>query len=145
MKVNYLLEHPLSAVPTYGSDQAAGADVTAASVKKIDNGFFGIFALYEYDTGVIIEVPRGYYAMLVARSSVSKLLMWLANGIGIIDSDYRGTVRVRFRNIFGKPKYNVGDRVGQLILAKRYIFQWNKVDSLQYTERGEGGFGSTGV
>lgn len=144
MKVNYLLEHPLSEVPTYGSDQAAGADITAVSVKKLDNGFFGLFSLYEYDTGVILEIPRGYYAMLVARSSVSKLLMWLANGIGIIDSDYRGTVRVRFRTIFGKPKYNIGDRVAQLVLAKRYVFHWNKIDSIEITERGEGGFGSTG-
>lgn len=144
MKVNILLEHPKSQIPTYGSGEAAGVDITAVSIKKIDNGSFGLFPCYEYDTGVILEIPRGYFADLRARSSISKKLMWLANGVGTIDSDYRGTVRARFRSIFGLGKYKVGERIGQLVLQKRYVFGFEVITKLTETSRGEGGFGSTG-
>jgi dUTP pyrophosphatase len=141
MKVNILLDSPKAKIPDYETPGAAGVDMTCVSRKKIKGG---LFPLYEYDTGIIMEIPRGYFALLCARSSVSKLLMWLANGVGIVDSDYRGTIRFRFRSIFGLGKYNVGDRVGQSILMKRNKFDFNLVAKVSSSQRGDGGFGSTG-
>jgi dUTP pyrophosphatase len=141
MKVKVLLDNPKATLPNYETEGAAGVDMTCVSRKKIKGG---LFPLYEYDTGVKMEIPKGYFAMLAARSSVSKLLMWLANGVGIVDSDYRGTIRFRFRSIFGLGKYNVGDRIGQAILLKRNKFDWELVAQLGGTKRGKGGFGSTG-
>lgn len=144
MKVSILLAHSDSVLPKYESADAAGVDLRAATVSKIDSGFFGMFPMYEYDTGLVMEIPKGYYGKLVPRSSISKGLRWLANSVGIIDADYRGTIRVRIRHIFGKDKYKVGDAMAQLILQKRYVFNWNATDITSDTERGEGGFGSTG-
>lgn len=141
MRINYKKEYGNAKTPEYATTGAAGADITAASVKRIKGG---LFPLYEYDTGISVAIPQGYFAMLAARSSVSKLLMWLANGVGIIDSDYRGTIRARYRSIFGLGKYKVGDRVGQIILMRRNLFEFNEVADHDSTDRGEGGFGSTG-
>lgn len=141
MKVNFKKEISNAKTPEYATVGAAGADITAASVKRIKGG---LLPLYEYDTGISVAIPIGYYGMLVPRSSVSKLLMWLANSVGIIDSDYRGTIRARYRSILGLGKYKVGDRVGQIVLMKRNKFDFIQVDTHDTTVRGEGGFGSTG-
>lgn len=141
MKVNITLDSG-AVLPKYETAGAAGVDMVCASITKIKGG---LFPLYEYNTGISMEIPIGYFALLAARSSVSKLLMWLANGVGIVDSDYRGTIRFRYRSIFGLGKYKVGDRVGQAILLRRNLFNFNQVDKLMTTRRGEGGFGSTGV
>lgn len=139
MKVDIKLELGAE-VPKYETAGAAGVDMKCISIKKIKGG---LFPLFEYDTGISLDIPMGYFAMLAARSSVSKLLMWLANGVGIVDSDYRGTVRFRFRSILGLGKYKVGDRVGQAILIKRNLFTFNLVERLSESNR-IGGFGSTG-
>lgn len=141
MRVNLKKEHGNAKTPEYATTGAAGADVYAASITRIKGG---LLPLYEYDTGISLEIPTGYFAMLVPRSSVSKLLMWLANSVGIIDSDYRGTIRARYRSIFGLGKYKVGQAVGQIVLMKRNIFEFNETVSLEETVRGNGGFGSTG-
>lgn len=132
---------PGAEVPFYASEGAAGADMKCVSITKIKGG---LIPLYEYDTGVAMKIPKGFFAMLCARSSVSKLLMWLANGVGIVDSDYRGTIRFRFRSIFGLGKYAIGDRVGQAILLRKNTFEFKVMDTLEESSRGEGGFGSTG-
>ncbi len=141
MKVNFTRKDKSIDIPQYETSGAAAVDFKAWSIKKIKGG---LIPLYEYDTGISAEVPNGYFIQLASRSSVSKLLMWLANGIGIIDSDYRGTIRFRFRSILGLGKYKVGERIGQGILLKRNIIQWNELEELSSTERGEGGFGHTG-
>jgi len=141
MKVPYLLVHENAVLPVYSSAEAAGADMTAVSIKKIKGG---LIPLYEYDTGVAINIPKGYFGMLAARSSVSKKLMWLANGVGVIDSDYTGTIRLRFRSILGLGKYEVGERIGQLLLVRRNVAEFGEVKKLSKTVRGSGGFGHTG-
>jgi dUTP pyrophosphatase len=140
MKVNILLGKGAK-MPKYETTGAAGVDMVCASVKKIKGG---LFPLYEYNTEIAMEIPVGFFALLAARSSVSKLLMWLANGVGIVDSDYRGTIRFRYRSIFGLGKYAVGDRVGQAILMRRNKFDFSEVAQLDSSSRGEGRFGSTG-
>lgn len=151
MKVNILLKYPNATVPTYESEGAAAVDIRCVSVERIKTGtglfsklVDNLFPLYEYDTGIVMEVPVGYFVQLAARSSVSKFLMWLANGIGVIDSDYRGTIRYRYRSIFGVNGYFVGEKVGQAILMRRNLFEFNEVKEVSETKRGTGGFGSTG-
>lgn len=133
-------------IPEYQTTGAACFDLVAASehVPPID-AFSG--PMVEYDTGLVFEIPKGYVGLVFPRSSITtKTSLLLGNGVGIIDSDYRGTIKFQYRNInstMGK-KYNVGDRIGQMMImpipAVNLVFSEN----LSETERGESGFGSTG-
>lgn len=138
MKV--ILSNDSSYYPKYHSKYAAGVDLYATSVKK-KKGF--LFPLYEYKTGIKMEIPNGFFAMVTPRSSISKKFLMLANSVGIIDSDYRGEIILKFRGLLGYKPYKIGDRIGQMILLRRSLFEFEK-GSLTSTERGEGGFGSTG-
>jgi dUTP pyrophosphatase len=100
---------------------------------------------YVYLTGIAVEIPEGYVGLVYPRSSVSKTSMLLANGVGVIDSGYRGEIMLKYRRLEGKSGiYTTGDRVGQLMVVKRPEVELVVVDELSSTERGEGGFGSTG-
>ncbi|TXT66070.1 MAG: Deoxyuridine 5'-triphosphate nucleotidohydrolase [Promethearchaeota archaeon] len=121
----------------------------------------------EYKTGIAIEIPEGYWAAIFPRSSVSKKTLVLANSVGVIDEQYRGEVRLRFKFVHNTnytpsrigsvhnrdtiytsddngELYNKGDKIGQLVFFKRYDFDIEEVEELNNTQRGEGGFGSTG-
>jgi dUTP pyrophosphatase len=96
-------------------------------------------------TGIAIEIPEGYVGLVYPRSSVSKSSMLLANGVGVIDSGYRGEIMLKYRHLGGRNEiYTTGDRVGQLMIIKRPEIELVVVDELSDTDRGEGGFGSTG-
>lgn len=98
-------------------------------------------------TGLYIEMPEGYEAQIRARSGISlKYGITLVNGIGTIDSDYRGEVKVILINL-GQEDYTIqpGDRVAQMIINKYITAQWELVDELNGTLRGEGGFGHSGI
>ncbi len=100
---------------------------------------------YFYDTGVRVKPPAGYYLDLVPRSSLSKSGFMLANSVGIIDMTYRGTVKVPlFKFDRSKPDPELPFRAVQLIPRRYYPLEMKEVESLDRTERGEGGFGSTG-
>lgn len=136
---------PNAKLPEKGSDGAAGYDVFAAS-EKILNLRTG--PVVEYDTGLAFEVPRGYYIDCRARSGITtKTTLMLGNSAGVVDSDYRGTIKFQFRQIAPAlgVKYNIGDRIGQIIFKKYEEVDFEQVDELSETNRGEGGFGSTGV
>jgi deoxyuridine 5'-triphosphate nucleotidohydrolase len=101
-----------------------------------------------FDTGISVKPPKGYYFEVVPRSSISKTNYILANSIGIIDEDYRGSVKVCLYNL-GKPttKEDLPRRLFQLILRKnqaRKITEIEEVKDFDATERGSRGFGSTG-
>lgn len=128
-------------IPSYATNHSAGVDIVATEVSKSGNK---IFPLYTYKTGLKMEIPNGYFGLLTARSSISKTLMRMAGSVGIIDSDYRGEIQVRMRGFLWFKPYKVGDRVAQLILLRKQVFEFELADSLSETERGEGGFGSTG-
>ena len=102
----------------------------------------------EYDTGLSVEIPEGYLGLLLARSSVSKTPHILANCVGLIDSDYRGEIKFRFKNINTENKdfitYEFGDKIGQLVIIPYPKISVVMSDSLTDTERNTGGFGSTG-
>jgi dUTP pyrophosphatase len=97
-----------------------------------------------YDTGLSIEIPEGYVGLLFPRSSVSKTTLNLANSVGVIDSGYRGPLMLKFRYLEEGDVYEVGDRVAQLVIMKLPFVEIIEVSELSSSERGEGGFGSTG-
>jgi len=108
-------------------------------IEKKDN-------LYFYDTKVRVEPPEGYYIEIVPRSSLSKTGYVMANSIGIIDPQYRGTIKVALRKVNeNAPDLELPFRGVQMILRKLHLFDIDIVDNLSETERQEGGFGSTGI
>ena len=143
LKVKKVLDNAV--LPEYGSDGAACFDLVAASEKVINTSKTG--RKVEYDTGLAFEIPEGYVGLVFPRSSVtSKTSLMLGNGVGVIDSDYRGTVKFQYREmapVIGF-KYNVGDRIGQMMILPVPTLELVETQELSSTERGEGGFGSTG-
>ena len=131
--------HPHAVIPTYSKEGDAAMDLHAVEVIKDKYGN------YVYLTGIAIEIPAGFVGLLFPRSSVSKTSMALANSVGVIDSGYRGEIMLKYRHT-GEPnsKYKQGDRVGQLMIIPYPRIEFIEADELSTTERGDGGFGSTG-
>ena len=120
----------------------AGYDLTATD--------FQITHQYiEYNTGIAVAIPDGYVGLLFPRSSVSKYDLILANCVGVIDSSYRGEVKLRFKALPREGvnfiRYDTGDKIGQLVIVPILEPEIEEVNTLDSTERGEGGFGSTGI
>lgn len=130
-------------LPHYKTEGSAGMDLYAAIDEDItiDAGKIKLVP-----TGIAFALPIGYECQIRSRSGLS-----LKNGIfglnspGTIDSDYRGEIKVILAN-FSDEDFVVkrGDRIAQMVFAKHEIIQWDEVESLDDTSRGEGGFGSTG-
>lgn len=127
-------------IPTIANKGDAGMDLTAISISITDNGDYGYM---EYSTGLAVEIPKGYCGLLFPRSSISNTGLILANSVGLIDSGYRGEIKLRFKYIAGTKYYDVGDRVGQLVIMKLHNIQIEEVNELASSERGEKGFGSS--
>lgn len=128
---------PEAVIPTYAKYGDAGMDLTCVEINVTDN-------YYEYKTGLAMEIPEGYVGLLFPRSSNSKMQLLLCNSVGVIDSGYRGEVALRFKRINSiGGRYNVGDRVGQIIILPYPDISFEEVEELNSSERGEGGFGST--
>jgi dUTP pyrophosphatase len=98
-------------------------------------------------TGLFLSIPKGYEGQIRGRSGLAlKHGITLANGIGTIDSDYRGEIKIILINLGKEPfTINNGDRIAQLVLIKHEWIDFDLVGSLDETDRGEGGFGHTGV
>ena len=127
--------------PSYGSEGAACFDLQAAVSKVIPTG-----ATVLVPTGLAFQIPRGYKIDVYSRSGLStKGNLALANGVGIIDSDYRGEVMVALYNRSSEARsVKQGDRIAQAMLVPVPKVHLIQVDELESTERGDGGFGSTG-
>ena len=107
-----------------------------------------------YHTGLAIEIPQGYVGLIYPRSSISKTTHMLRNHVGVVDSGYRGEIILKFGRLkdrqpvwWRKEKSNVykaGDRIGQLMIIPYPKVEFIEVDTLSTTDRGIGGFGSTG-
>lgn len=145
IKVRFQRQHKDAKIPYRGSEEAAGWDLTAAAITHADTRQY-----IEYDTGISVEIPKGYVGLLFQRSSVSKTDMSLRNAVGVIDSDYRGTIRMRYglaRGVEHASMYKVGDRIGQLMIMPFPQIEWVEVkegESLLSTARQLLGFGSSG-
>jgi dUTP pyrophosphatase len=133
--------HDNAVIPVYSKPGDAGLDLVATSID--DDSYNNIV----YGTGLAVEIPEGHVGLLYPRSSNSKTDLYLTNHVGVIDSGYRGEIMFKFRPINGIDDayiYAVGDRIGQLIIMPYPSVTFKEVDELSTTERGEGGYGSTG-
>ncbi len=128
-------------LPVYATEGAAGMDVLAAEDVTLAPG-----ARHAVATGLAVAIPAGFELQVRPRSGLAlKHGISVPNAPGTIDSDYRGEVRVILINHGAEPFEIVrGDRIAQLVLAPVTRASWLKVDELDETARGEGGFGSTG-
>lgn len=137
VKIKKLNENAI--IPKYAKHGDAGLDLTATRV--ISNTTFGV----SYGTDLAIEIPEGFVGLIFPRSSITKYELALSNSVGVIDSGYRGEIKVVFNklNKLDSIKYKVGDRICQLIIIPYPQIEFIEADSLSETLRGEGGFGST--
>lgn len=138
MKVKFKKLHPQAQMPIKAHNSDAGFDLTATSrVNWYD--------IKVYGTGLAIDIPNGYVGLLFQRSSVYKQDLILANCVGVLDSGYQGEIIFKFREVSTNPQvYEIGDRIGQLVILKLPEVELIEVDNFEESERGEGGFGSTG-
>lgn len=178
MKIKFMKTHPDAVIPTRGSAGAAGFDLTAVSLRRTAD-------IYIYDTGLALEIPSGYWGGIYARSSLFFTGLEKCGGVCVIDSDYRGSILVMFREVPGDQHarrlalhplfpgkthmmhpYKPGDRIAQLIIQPCLVpvqgsvtltetgsispycdlekVEFVEVDRLSTTERGTGGYRSTG-
>lgn len=144
-------------IPKQATKFAAGWDVTAAKVEQVEDDLVICYL------GFGLDIPEGYKLVLVPRSSLTKTKWILQNSPGQGDSDYKGEYQYRFRALpiktnesrnpfevsfsisYPEFPYKEGDRIGQVFLEKVLPIEFEEVEELTQTERGEGGFGSTGV
>lgn len=141
MKVKIKRIHQDAVVPSYAKPGDAGMDLTAVECKMTRD-------VLTCHTGLSIEIPDGYVGLLYPRSSIHKKPLSMANSVGVIDSGYRGELILKFKiarqddTVY--QMYKVGDRIGQLIIMPYPKIEFEEVDHLDVSERGTGGFGSTG-
>lgn len=149
MKVNIKKLHDQAVIPSYAKAGDAGLDLTAISV---DTDQYGNMI---YGTGLAVEIPKGFVGLLFPRSSNSKTDLYLTNHVGVVDSGYRGEIMFKYRYINATNKsvttttptpviYKIGDRIGQLIVMPYPQIEFVEVEELSTSERGVGGFGSSG-
>ena len=105
-------------------------------------GSTGVFV--EVCTGISLEIPKGYVGLLFPRSSITKTKHFLRNSVGVIDSGYRGEVKLRFSLDESSTSYQIGDKVGQIIFIKLPAVELIEVEELSPSVRSTGGFGSSG-
>ena len=153
MKVRIKKLNENAIIPSYAKDGDAGMDVIATSIISDTP------EQITYGLGIALEIPKGFVGLVFPRSSIRKTGLQLSNSVGVIDSGYRGELQATFNKLFGgeamydemkvkeiQPNdfYKVGDRVAQIMIIPYPPIEFDAVDELSDTERGEGGFGSTG-
>ncbi len=141
--VSVKLLDPRAKLPAYGSAAAAGADLYALTDGPVEIAPGGTALIR---TGIALAVPEGYVGLIYARSGLAtKQGLAPANKVGVIDADYRGEILVALHNHGDAPQVvEDGDRVAQLVIAPYLTAQFQEAEELDGTERGGGGFGSTG-
>lgn len=131
-------------LPAYSTPHSAGMDLRASLSKPLT-----LLPLQRalVPTGIYVELPPGYECQIRPRSGLAvKHGVTVLNSPGTIDADYRGEVRVVLVNLSDKPfVVNDGERICQMVVARHATVEWQPADSLSDTERGEGGFGHTGM
>lgn len=145
---SYAIELPMTVdagatVPTYAHDSDAAADLYATETQTLGPHTNG----NKIHTGIKIQLPEGWLALILPRSSMgAKTPLRLSNSIGLIDSGYRGEIMAMYDNI-SDEHYTIwsGDRIAQMLVMPSYRFLPKVVDTLTDSDRGEGGFGSSGT
>ena len=131
-------------LPSYATSQSAGLDLRANLEDDIQ---IKPGERHLITTGIFISLPEGYEAQIRPRSGLAlKNGITVLNSPGTIDADYRGEIGVILVNLSSQDfTINDGDRIAQMVIAKHETAIWEEVENLDETERGEGGFGSSGV
>lgn len=144
MEIKFKKLDPRAVAPerVYGTD--AGYDLVATQVTTEINECGQLVLVYH--TGLALEIPEGYFAMLVPRSSICKKSLTLTNSVGVIDAGYRGEVMAKFKTTTDviPAVYRGGDRFAQLVILPVPDTTFVEASELSITNRGEGGYGSTG-
>lgn len=138
--VNIKKLHKDAVIPSYSKDGDAGMDLTATEIiSETDDDI-------TYGIGIAMEIPRGYVGLVFPRSSIRKYDLILSNSVGVIDSGYRGEIQATIKKTKGyySKAYQLGERVAQIIIIPYPQVKFNEVQELSETDRGSGGFGSTG-
>lgn len=140
MLIKFKRTNEKAVLPSFAKPGDAGLDLTCTEVIKEDE--FSI----TYGTGIAMELPKDHVGYIFPRSSIRKYDLALSNSVGVIDSGYRGEIAFTFKKLLGTESkiYEVGDRVGQLVVMQLPKVVILEVDELSNSERGTGGFGSTG-
>lgn len=142
MKVKIKKVNPSAQIPSYAKAGDAGMDLIATSIISESD------TQITYGLGISLEIPEGFVGLVFPRSSIRKTRLQLSNSVGVIDSGYRGELQATFNKInnnsVSENDYKVGDRVCQIMIIPHPTIELIEVDTLSETERGEGGFGSTG-
>lgn len=163
VKIKKLVESAI--IPSYAKEGDAGLDLTATSVSYDKDGNI------VYGCGLAFEIPKGYVGLLFPRSSNAKTNLYLTNSVGVLDSGYRGEVTFKYKTIHNTASYlsfflqkyvlrkkilnvkieslatnayKVGDRIGQIVIVKIPTIEFVESEKLSETERGAGGYGSSG-
>jgi dUTP pyrophosphatase len=154
VKIKKLNENAV--IPSYAKDGDAGMDVIATSIISDTP------TQITYGLGIALEIPYGFVGLVFPRSSIRKTGLQLSNSVGVIDSGYRGELQATFNKLFGgegmydevktqdwhekkaNDWYRVGDRIAQIMIIPYPPIEFDEVAELSDTERGDGGFGSTG-
>jgi dUTP pyrophosphatase len=153
MEVRIKKLNPTAIVPTYAKSGDAGMDLVATSIISDTP------EQITYGMGIALEIPEGFVGLIFPRSSIRKTGLQLSNSVGVIDSGYRGELQATFNKVFGSERmydemkvkevqpneyYKVGDRIAQIMIIPYPPIEFVEAEELSNTERGEGGFGSTG-
>ena len=137
MKVKIKKLHPKAVIPNYAKAGDAGMGLVITSIINENKEDIS------YGFGLSMEIPEGFVGLVFPRSSIRKYDLFLSNAVGVIDSGYRGELQATFKTT-GLHKYEVGDRGAQIMIVPYPQIEFEEVEELSNTERGEGGFGSTG-
>jgi len=141
MKVKFKKLHEIAKIPEQSNPGDAGFDLVATSITHP----FGSLSTYvEVGTALAAEIPVGYVGLVFPRSSISNTKHFLRNSVGVIDSGYRGEIKLRFSTDDSQTAYQIGDRVGQILFIKLPSVDIIEVEELNTSTRQEKGFGSSG-
>ena len=148
MNVYYKILDPKAVPPVYSKTGDACVDLTAISKKRDEHNNL------VYGTGIAVEIPEGYVGLLFPRSSIANKQQILSNSVGVIDSGYRGEIMFKFKDTVKEvqsgllslfeEQYQEGERIGQLMILPYPKINFLATSDLSETDRGTGGFGSTG-
>jgi dUTP pyrophosphatase len=135
--------HPNAVIPSYSKEGDAGMDLTITSV------IFETATDVSYGFGLAMEIPQGHVGLVFPRSSIRNFDLSLTNAVGVIDSGYRGEIQATFKKTNwlkgnNSEKYEIGDRGAQIIIIPYPKIKFIVSEELSSSERGDGGFGSTG-
>lgn len=139
MQVKIKRLHPDAKIPQKAHQGDAGFDLVAVTKELTPQGYI------EMKTGLGFEIPPGHMGLLFPRSSISNTKMTLTNSVGVLDENFRGDVSFRFKPATsGKGGYEIGDKIGQLVIMPYPSIELVEVDELDETDRGTGSYGSSG-